>query len=191
MIVLTSCQSKIDLSTISFQQNVDNFIKDKSSFVSDNIHPSTGLPVLYTYNIDGYNYGSLNLKSNPEENLGKNTVGFFLYEPYSKKENKIAGIIIEYNDQKNALFDELVKKFGNPQLLAEEPKTEFEGIIHGMAAYKWSPNQNYTIILTKSYATKNQKQDISTTVYIVSNNAIDQTDKNRKSVERLIQTYKE
>lgn len=190
-LILSSCQYRTDLSQLNLNKDVDSLIKNRSDFYTDNVDPSTGLPVLYTYNIDGYNYGSVNLKSNPKENLGKNLVGFFLYEPYSKKENMVAGIIIEYNEQKNALFDEMVKKFGNPQRLAEEPKTEFESVIHGIAAYKWSPNQDFTVILTRSYAGKNQKQDISTTVYVVSNNAIDQTDKNRKSVERLLQTYKE
>ena len=191
MLTLLSCQSQIDLSTISFQDNVDNIIKDKNSFFSDNIHPSTGLPILYTYDIEGYNYGTINLKSNPEENLGKNMVGFFLYEPYSKKENKVAGIMIEYNDQNNLIFDELVKTHGKPEHIAEEPITKVEGVIHGISAYKWSPSKEYTILLTKSYSSKNKAQDITTSVYVISNEALDQTDKSRKSVERLIQTFKE
>jgi len=190
MILFSSCQSKIDLSNLTLKEDVDDFIEERSDFFSDNTSPATGLPILYTYKIDRFSFGSLNLIDNSENtNIGINKVGFFLYKPYNKDTNTVAGLIIDYNQLDNNLYEVLEKKYGTPTIVAEKPTNKVEGILHGISAYQWKANDYQTVFLSKSYSTKNNKQAISTTVYILNNDAQDITTEDRSAVDRLLKTF--
>ncbi|MGS2762168.1 hypothetical protein [Sinomicrobium sp. M5D2P9] len=191
-VILSSCQSRMEVSETILNKEVSGLIKDKKEFFSEQIHPSTGLPLLYTYDVQNYTLGSIDFENNSKQTtLGINSVGFYLYKAYNKDENKIAGIRIEVHEQGEELFSYLKEKYGEPEELAPEPETRYEGIVHGISAYIWKSDTPYTVILSKSYATKDKEQLITTTAYIVNNDAEDITADGRTSVERLIQSLKQ
>ncbi|SFW70300.1 hypothetical protein SAMN02927921_03448 [Sinomicrobium oceani] len=191
-IILYSCQSRMEVSQVVLNEDVSRVIKDKKEFFSEQIHPSAGLPLLYTYDVQHYTFGDVDFKNNSQQTaLGINSVGFYLYKAYNKEENKIAGIRIEVHEQGEELFSYLKEKYGEPEELAPEPETRYEGIVHGISAYIWKSDAPYTVILSKSYATKDKEQLITTTVYILNNDAVDSTADGRTSVERLIQSLKQ
>lgn len=190
--ILYSCQSRMEVSEVILNEEVSGVIKDKKEFFSEQAHPSTGLPLLYTYDVQHYTFGDIDFENNSQQTaLGINSVGFYLYKTYNKDENKIAGIRIEVHEQGEELFSYLKEKYGEPEELAPEPETRYEGIIHGISAYTWKNEGPYTVILSKSYATKNKEQLITTTVYILNNDAEDITAEGRTSVERLLQSLKQ
>lgn len=190
--ILSSCQSRMEVSEVILNEEVSGMIKDKKEFFSEQIHPSTGLPLLYTYNVEHYTFGDVDFENNSQQTtLGINSVGFYLYKAYNKEENKIAGIRLEVHEQGEELFSYLKEKYGEPGELAPEPETRYEGIIHGISSYIWKNDASYTVILSKSYATKDKEQLITTTVYILNNDAVDITADGRTSVERLLQSLKQ
>ena len=191
ILLFSSCQSRTDLSQLVLNEDIDTLIKNRNDFYADDVDPATGLPIIYTYKVKDYCFDNYNLVDNSEKSIAAiNSVGFYLQEPLKKNNIQIAGIVINVYDKVNALYNVAERLYGKPQVLAEKPSTEYDGILQGSEAWLWQKDQK-TIVVARSYGSRNKTQAIDEILYILDNKISEPGNNNRTAAERLIQTFKE
>lgn len=189
--ILSSCQSRTDLSQLNLHEDVDSLIKNRSDFYADDVDPATGLPITYTYKVADYSFTNYKLEASSEKSTTTiNSVGFYLQEPFKKNNNTISGIVINTYDEVDALYKVAEKLYGKPQVLAKKPTNKYENIIQGSEAWLWQKDEKI-IVVVRSYSSRNKNQAIDETLYVLDTKILEPGNSNRTAAERLIQTYKE
>lgn len=187
---LVSCQSNTDLSKLTLKEDVDSLITDRNDFYREDVEPASGLASIYTYKIDGFSFGEYDLLDNSETAIAnKNSLTFYLEKPFQKSNNQIVGFFIKVNNSESTLFNVVESLYGRPEELSQKPTSTYEEILYGSESWLWK-DQEMTIIVSKSYGSRNDKQVIDESIYLVRNDVMERGKPNRTAANRLIETFK-
>lgn len=189
-ILLSSCKNKdkIDLETLSLNENVTDLFKDTKTF-GELREINTTLPVKYSNDINKFKFGNVNFNNTYEKEIVYSKVGLILE---NKNSTQISGIVlnIESTEESIALLNYLKTKIGNPTILSPEPLINRSGELLGYSAYTWNINNTKSMVLSQSYEYTDGKKTIASLLYLVNKN-VKVSDANGELVlDRLIRTYK-
>lgn len=185
-VTLMNCNSKkkIDLLSLTLKEDFLKLIvvkKDRSKFSLDKIHPSTGLPLLQTTNINWFKFGNTELKHNPYDGSIQ-SIGFYLEKAYNTKDSlfPIAGYSITI-PQDDEVFKALKNKYGTPKEISPKPviketlaerrgrlglknegmpkRTAKDSLLDGFHSFLWK-FKDITIIYCESYNPRKRHVDL-------------------------------
>jgi len=188
VIMCTSCnsQTRVDLEQVNFKDRVDQLFANIQTF-RDKSYPGTSLPYIYTYELNHFKYGPIELIKSVDDNV-LTEAGII-----TNDKRDIVGLVINvgYTKQSLQFLQYLKSKYKIPIILAEVPKKNLEGQILGYANYLWNDSiQNRSILLSLSYEILNGASNISSTLYIIDNDVKSTNSSDSRTVkDLLIQSY--
>lgn len=190
--ILYSCNFKKteDLSTIPFNQNPENILKDLTKHYEIR-ELSTTLPCIYTEDINKFRFGDMELN---KVEFGYNKVFFLISDTISKKLEGIK-IVLDGKQTNEKIWRYLNEQYGKPNMISPIPKPNIEGDVLGQSTYLWrSFSLDRFLFFHSVYTTRtvnNQKApNIITNIYLINNDA-QENDNNTKILERLTTALKD
>ncbi|MBT0964102.1 hypothetical protein [Denitromonas iodatirespirans] len=188
-IVSCSAKNQVPLEKLTFRENIKDFFSTNDTYF-DAREINTTLPMIYTHEVDGYNYGSVNFIKSDPNHIPKAKIGVLLSNP---TDEQFVGLLVttESIEASNAIFEELKTQMGTPEILSQEPEANENDQVLGYSAYLWRQKSNHSAILYRSYEHMDDKRNIASSLYLVSNKTkVTDPNQNELVVDRLIRTYK-
>jgi hypothetical protein len=190
--LINSCdnQNRIDLESLTFKEKSVDLFKNLSAY-DETREIATTLPVKYTKDVNDFKFGAIEFIKSDENDLTYNKVGLLFEKPNS---SEISGITINIENMKQSIeiLNYLKSKNGNPEIISPIPTENTSGQLLGYAAYLWKKTKsNQAIVLSQSYEYTNGKRDITSLIYIVTNNVKVSDASQELVIDRLIRTYKQ
>ncbi|RED25010.1 hypothetical protein BD847_1749 [Flavobacterium cutihirudinis] len=172
IIMLTSCNSQIDLETLKFDTSISSIVNDSTKFAKDK-NIDYGLVAYSTEDIDKFRYGNINISSFSMKDNAKNSLitytSTLTFYVDNFKNNKLSGLIIKNENENESEGIKLLKHFktklGKPLLENHNDSDDFI-----QSAYLWDNKKNNQVVYITQhteYFSEEKNRFISTEITIL------------------------